>query len=222
MIVRHTTTLCRGCHGIASTDNVLASAKRAAVLAAVRPGGGVFERRVGRTVAGGFAGHASVRPVAVGPGRSVSSLDPWPTKGRHWQFVGPLPLRTAIRYDDIRQVEIGRTTLLDGLGIHLSLRRVGVEPVGRDCVVLHLRNGGILRIGSDDTENLAGFIQTRMNLKARAKVIRLLQFTTRDLCWLVLLVAMGCAALANGQDALRQVVAVLAVIAVICWFVAAV
>jgi hypothetical protein len=52
-------------------------------------------------------------------------------------------------------------------------------------------------------------------------MMRLLQFTTRDLFWLFLLVAMGCAALANGQDALRQVLAVLAVIAVICWFVAA-
>jgi hypothetical protein len=51
--------------------------------------------------------------------------------------------------------------------------------------------------------------------------MRFLRFTTRDLCWLLVLVAMGCAALANGQDGFRQVVAVLGVIAVICWFVAA-
>ena len=51
--------------------------------------------------------------------------------------------------------------------------------------------------------------------------MRFPQFTTRDLFWLVLLVAMGCAALANGPDGLRQVVAVLGVIAVICWCVGA-
>jgi len=47
------------------------------------------------------------------------------------------------------------------------------------------------------------------------------QFTTRDLCWLMVLVAMTCAVMANGQDTLRQLLAVLTVIAVICWFVAA-
>jgi hypothetical protein len=36
---------------------------------------------------------------------------------------GPLPLfRKRIRYSDMRSVEVGRTTLLDGWGIHLSLR----------------------------------------------------------------------------------------------------
>jgi len=77
---------------------------------------------------------------------------------------GPLPLfRTAIRYDDIRRVELGRTTLLDGLGIHVSLRGGWVWNLwGRDCVVLHLRNGSVFRIGSDDCENLAAFIKTRI------------------------------------------------------------
>jgi hypothetical protein len=77
---------------------------------------------------------------------------------------GPLPLfRTAVRYDDIRRVEIGRTTWLDGLGIHLGLRGGWVWNLwGRECVVLHLRDGGVFRIGSDDTENLAGFIKTRI------------------------------------------------------------
>jgi hypothetical protein len=77
---------------------------------------------------------------------------------------GPLPLfRTAILYDDIRRVELGRTTLLDGLGIHLSLRGGWIWNLwGRDCVVIHLRNGSIFRIGSDDAENLAGFVKTRI------------------------------------------------------------
>lgn len=78
---------------------------------------------------------------------------------------GPLPLfRTAIRYDDVRRVEVGRTTLLDGLGIHLSLRGGWVWNLwGRDCVVVYLRKGGVFRIGSDDTLNLAGFIKTRID-----------------------------------------------------------
>ena len=84
---------------------------------------------------------------------------------------GPLPLfRTAILYDDIRRVELGRTTLLDGLGLHLSLRGGWVWNLwGRDCVVLHLRNGSIFRIGSDDAENLAGFVKTRIEDEDRGK-----------------------------------------------------
>jgi len=36
---------------------------------------------------------------------------------------GPLPLfRRAVRYDDIERVEVGRTLLLDGRGIHYSAR----------------------------------------------------------------------------------------------------
>jgi hypothetical protein len=51
--------------------------------------------------------------------------------------------------------------------------------------------------------------------------MQIFQFTARDLCWLLLLVAMGCAALANGQDGFRQVFAALAVIAAISWCVGA-
>lgn len=29
---------------------------------------------------------------------------------------------------------------------------------GRTCVVVHFKNGGTLRIGTDDAENLAGFL----------------------------------------------------------------
>ncbi len=76
---------------------------------------------------------------------------------------GPLPLfRREIRYDDIVSVEPGRTTILDGWGIHMSLRGGWVWNIwGRDCVVLHLRKG-ILRVGTDDTENLAAFLSARV------------------------------------------------------------
>jgi len=51
--------------------------------------------------------------------------------------------------------------------------------------------------------------------------MRFSPFTLRDYCWLMLLVAVGCATLVNGQDALRQLAAALAVIVAVCWFVAA-
>ena len=75
---------------------------------------------------------------------------------------GPLPLfRRTVRYDDIEQVEIGKTTLLDGWGIHMSLRGGWVWNLwGWDCVVLRLRNG-TLRVGTDDAENLVKFLRER-------------------------------------------------------------
>ena len=75
---------------------------------------------------------------------------------------GPIRLfRRSIRYDDIISAEVGLTTLLDGWGIHMSLRGGWVWNIwGRDCVVLRLRKG-ILRIGTDDAVNLAAFLRQR-------------------------------------------------------------
>jgi hypothetical protein len=74
---------------------------------------------------------------------------------------GPLPLfRRTVRYGDIEQVEVGKTSLLDGWGIHMSLRGGWVWNLwGWDCVVVHFKNGGTLRIGTDDAENLARFLE---------------------------------------------------------------
>ena len=68
---------------------------------------------------------------------------------------GPVPLfRKTVRYAEIDRVEVGRTLLLDGWGIHMSIRGGWVWNLwGRDCVVIYLREG-VLRIGSDDAENL--------------------------------------------------------------------
>lgn len=76
---------------------------------------------------------------------------------------GPIPLfRRSIKYDDIISAEIGRTTILDGWGIHMSLRGGWVWNLwGRDCVVLRLRKG-ILRVGTDDAENLAAFLSGKL------------------------------------------------------------
>ena len=76
---------------------------------------------------------------------------------------GPLPfLETSIRYAHIQRVEVGRTMILDGWGIHRSPRHGWVWNLwDRDCVVIH-RQCGVLRVGSDDVENLAGFLKGKM------------------------------------------------------------
>lgn len=75
---------------------------------------------------------------------------------------GPLPLfRKTIRYQDMQRVEIGKTTVLDGWGIHMSLQGGWVWNIwGRDCVVVH--HSGIIRIGTDDAENLAEYLKTKI------------------------------------------------------------
>jgi len=76
---------------------------------------------------------------------------------------GPVPLfRRNVKYTDIVKVEVGRTLLLDGWGIHMSIRDGWVWNLwGRDCVVVHLKKG-TLRIGTDDADNLAGFLAQRI------------------------------------------------------------
>jgi hypothetical protein len=76
---------------------------------------------------------------------------------------GPLPLfRRMVRYADIDSVEVGRTLILDGWGIHYSVQGGWVWNLwGRDCVVARLKNGGLLRIGTDDAENLEQFLESR-------------------------------------------------------------
>jgi hypothetical protein len=77
---------------------------------------------------------------------------------------GPLPLfHRTVRYDDIEQVEVGKTTLLDGWGIHLSIRGGWVWNLwGRTCAVVRFKNGGTLRIGTDDAENLVEFLSSKV------------------------------------------------------------
>jgi hypothetical protein len=81
---------------------------------------------------------------------------------------GPVTLfRRKVWYAEIEKVEVGRTLLLDGWGIHYSLRGGWVWNLwGRDCVVVHLKKG-VLRIGTDDAENLARFLEERHLLTAR-------------------------------------------------------
>jgi hypothetical protein len=71
-------------------------------------------------------------------------------------------MENSIPYDDIRSVETGRTTLLDGWGIHISLRGGWVWNIlGRDCVVIR-RKHGMIRVGTDDAGNLSRFLNERI------------------------------------------------------------
>lgn len=77
---------------------------------------------------------------------------------------GPIPLfRRTVRCADIEKVEVGRTLILEGWGIHYSIRGGWVWNLwGRACVVVRFNNGGTLRIGTDDAENLAGFFEGKV------------------------------------------------------------
>lgn len=77
---------------------------------------------------------------------------------------GPLPLfRKRIRYDDIREVNTARTTLLDGWGIHWNPWGGWVWNIwGSDCVVIRLDKGAF-RVGTDDPRGLAEFLRSRIS-----------------------------------------------------------
>jgi hypothetical protein len=68
----------------------------------------------------------------------------------------------TVRYSEIVKVEVGRTLILDGWGIHMSIRGGWVWNLwGRDCVVVQLKKG-TLRIGTDDAANLEVFLQGKV------------------------------------------------------------
>jgi hypothetical protein len=76
---------------------------------------------------------------------------------------GPLPVaRRTIFYADVREVEVGRTLVMDGWGIHMSVRGGWVWNVwGRDCVIISLERS-VLRVGTDDAAELAAFLKARI------------------------------------------------------------
>jgi hypothetical protein len=75
---------------------------------------------------------------------------------------GPLPVfRKRIRYADITSVEPGRTAIIDGWGIHYIVGRGWTYNLwGFGCVKLTLGKK-VIRIGSDDVDNLAGFLRSK-------------------------------------------------------------
>ncbi len=76
---------------------------------------------------------------------------------------GPLPLFwKRIAYAEIIGVEPDRSRLIDGWGIHwIPGRGTTYNLWGFDCVKLTLGKR-IIRIGSDDVENLVEFLRTKI------------------------------------------------------------
>jgi len=76
---------------------------------------------------------------------------------------GPLPLfRKRIAYTDILAAEPGKTTVIDGWGIHWVPGRGWTYNLwGFDCVRLTLTRSRTIRVGTDDPEGLARFLQQR-------------------------------------------------------------
>ena len=77
---------------------------------------------------------------------------------------GPLPiLRRRLPFSEMESVARGRTTILDGWGVHLSPRGGWTWNIwGRDCVTVRLRGNRIIHIGTDDPEGLEAFLKSRL------------------------------------------------------------
>jgi hypothetical protein len=78
---------------------------------------------------------------------------------------GPLPLFSRrIPYADITAVEVSRTTILDGWGMHyLPFRGCTYNIWGFGCVKLMLGRK-IVRLGTDEPEVLAAFVREKIRL----------------------------------------------------------
>jgi len=78
---------------------------------------------------------------------------------------GPLPvIRKTIRYADITAVEIGRTSFIDGWGIHYMPGSGWTYNIwGFACVKL-TQGRKIIRVGTDDAEGLAEVIREKAGL----------------------------------------------------------
>ena len=76
---------------------------------------------------------------------------------------GPLPvIRKRIRYDAIAGVEVGRTSILDGWGLHYMPCRGWTYNIwGFACVKFTLGRK-IIRVGTDDAEGLAKVIRKKV------------------------------------------------------------
>ena len=85
-------------------------------------------------------------------------------EGNHLAIrYGPLPVFFKnVRYAEIKSVEPDRTKFIDGWGIHwVPGRGTTYNLWGFDCVKLEVGNR-VIRIGSDDVENLVEFLRARL------------------------------------------------------------
>ena len=85
-------------------------------------------------------------------------------EGDHLRIrFGPIPLfRRKLVYSRLEKVKQSRSRLLDGWGIHLCTRGGWVWNLwGFDCVDIDFTGGKKLRLGTDDPDGLAAFLNSR-------------------------------------------------------------
>ena len=69
----------------------------------------------------------------------------------------------SARWEDIESAEVGRTSWIDGWGLHwLPGRGMTINLWGLDCVILRVK-GRIVRVGTDDPEGLAEYVRRRIS-----------------------------------------------------------
>jgi hypothetical protein len=85
---------------------------------------------------------------------------------------GPIPLfQRTVRYSDIQDVEVTRTSVLDGWGIHWSFRGGWVWNIwGRKAVLVKLDRNRKLWIGTDEPDALAAFLKEKATLNAMGRI----------------------------------------------------
>lgn len=83
---------------------------------------------------------------------------------------GPLNLfGTRIAYRDITEVEAGTSSLIDGWGIHfIPFRGWTLNLWGFECVKIS-RGSYVIRVGTDDSENLVNFLRERIDANSSAR-----------------------------------------------------
>lgn len=84
---------------------------------------------------------------------------------------GPLPLfRKSIRYGDMTAAQRDRTSIIDGWGIHyVPWRGWTYNLWGFECVKISLGKRTI-RVGTDDPDNLAEFLSTKITRRDNSAV----------------------------------------------------
>lgn len=80
---------------------------------------------------------------------------------------GPIGLASKrVAYARITSAEVGRSSIIDGWGIHFWPRRGWTYNIwGFSCVVVHVGTQ-IIRIGTDDPEGLAAFLKSKLPAQA--------------------------------------------------------
>ncbi|HEY0970125.1 MAG TPA: DUF3093 family protein [Gemmatimonadales bacterium] len=88
-----------------------------------------------------------------------------------WHF-GPGLVRKKVPLADIVSVERTRTSLLSGVGIHLTPRGWLYNVWGRDAVWVRLRGGKQFLLGSDEPDSLAAAIRRSLPAEVRERARR--------------------------------------------------